>query len=108
MTSLNRRPHALPIFASRNSITREPIQMAMAKLPAFQHLGRDPLHERVYRQLRDAIIAAKFEPGEKLTVRAISTAFGTSTMPRAGRSRKARRREGGDRYCKWHGCHPHV
>lgn len=53
----------------------------MSPTPAFEHLDRDPLHERVYRQLRDAIISAKFEPGQKLTVRMISAAFGTSTMP---------------------------
>lgn len=47
----------------------------------FERLERDPLHERVHRELRAAIIAARFEPGQKLTVRAISTAFGVSTMP---------------------------
>lgn len=49
--------------------------------PAFEKLERDPLHERVYRQLRDAIISAQFEPGQKLTVRMISASFGISTMP---------------------------
>ncbi len=53
----------------------------MPQSPEFEQLERDPLHERVYRQLRSAIIAAKFEPGQKLTVRMIATAFGTSTMP---------------------------
>lgn len=48
---------------------------------AFERLEREPLHERVYRQLRSAIIAARFEPGRKLTVRSISSAFGVSTMP---------------------------
>jgi DNA-binding GntR family transcriptional regulator len=60
----------------------------MSRQLAFEKLDRDPLHERVYRQLRDAIISAQFEPGQKLTVRMISALFGTSTMPvRAALSR---------------------
>jgi len=60
----------------------------MTKQIAFEKLERAPLHERVYRQLRDAIISAQFGPGQKLTVRMISALFGTSTMPvRAALSR---------------------
>lgn len=50
----------------------------------FSKLERDPLHERIYRELRSAIISARFAPGEKLTVRSISSAFGVSTMPVRG------------------------
>lgn len=53
----------------------------MTEQVVFEKLERDPLHERVHRELRSAIIAARFEPGQKLTVRAISSAFGVSTMP---------------------------
>ncbi|MFT0858939.1 GntR family transcriptional regulator [Ancylobacter sp. G4_0304] len=53
----------------------------MTEQVVFEKLERDPLHERVHRELRSAIIAARFEPGQKLTVRSISAAFGVSTMP---------------------------
>ncbi|WGD29579.1 GntR family transcriptional regulator [Ancylobacter sp. WKF20] len=53
----------------------------MTEQVVFEKLERDPLHERVHRELRSAIIAARFAPGQKLTVRAISAAFGVSTMP---------------------------
>lgn len=53
----------------------------MPTVPQLSKLDRDPLHERVYRQLHDAIVSAEFEPGQRLTVRMIASAFGTSTMP---------------------------
>ena len=40
-----------------------------------------PLHERVYRKLHQALIAGKFEPGQKLTSRKFAAALGTSDMP---------------------------
>jgi DNA-binding GntR family transcriptional regulator len=49
--------------------------------PIFEKMERDPMHERVHRALRTAILTASFKPGQKLTVRAISEAFEVSTMP---------------------------
>jgi DNA-binding GntR family transcriptional regulator len=47
-----------------------------------------PLHERVYREVRHALISGKFEPGLRLTVRDLASALGTSPMPvRAALSR---------------------
>lgn len=40
-----------------------------------------PLHERVYLELRKALIAGRFEPGQKLTSRKLAAALGTSDMP---------------------------
>ncbi len=53
----------------------------MTNYPDFEKLERDPMHERVYRALRNAIFTASFTPGQKLTVRGISDAFEVSTMP---------------------------
>lgn len=47
-----------------------------------------PPHERVYREIRLALISGKFEPGPRLTVRGLASALGTSPMPvRAALSR---------------------
>jgi DNA-binding GntR family transcriptional regulator len=40
-----------------------------------------PLHERVYDELRSALITGKFTPGRKLTSRKLAAALGTSDMP---------------------------
>jgi DNA-binding GntR family transcriptional regulator len=40
-----------------------------------------PLHERVYDELRNALISGKFTPGQKLTSRKLAAALGTSDMP---------------------------
>lgn len=37
--------------------------------------------ERVYRELRSALMAGVFEPGQKITVASISAALGVSAMP---------------------------
>ena len=39
------------------------------------------LQETVYREIRGALMEGRFLPGEVLTIRALATALGTSTMP---------------------------
>lgn len=39
------------------------------------------LHQQVYVQLRQALMAGKFQPGETLTLRGLAAAIGTSVMP---------------------------
>jgi len=43
--------------------------------------GTQPLEERVYRTLREALIRGDFVPGEKLSIRRIAKALATSMMP---------------------------
>lgn len=40
-----------------------------------------PLEERAYRRLRQALVEGAFSPGEKLSIRRIAGALGTSPMP---------------------------
>lgn len=42
---------------------------------------RKTLGERVYRQLREMLIAGRFAPGEIVTLRTLASAIGTSLMP---------------------------
>ena len=52
----------------------------MSTLPVAQ-IDFAPLHERVYTELRHALISGKFAPGQKLTSRKLAVALGTSDMP---------------------------
>ena len=52
----------------------------MPALPVAQ-IDFAPLHERVYDELRSALITGKFTPGQKLTSRKLAAALGTSDMP---------------------------
>ena len=52
----------------------------MSTLPVAQ-IDFVPLHERVYVELRQALMSGKFEPGQKLTSRKLAAALGTSDMP---------------------------
>ena len=51
------------------------------KRPAFAPVERDTMQERVYLELRRALMRGDFAPGETLIVRALSDQFGTSHMP---------------------------
>ena len=49
--------------------------------PELPRVPWEPLHDKIYRELRAAIMAAKFAPGQKLTVRTIAEVMGVSPMP---------------------------
>ncbi len=49
--------------------------------PVLSKLAREPLHDRVYKELRRALMAAHFTPGEQLTLRATAEKLGVSVMP---------------------------
>ena len=60
----------------------EALSMTTAtRRPAFAPLERDTMQERVYVELRQALMRGHFPPGEVLIVRALSDQFGTSHMP---------------------------
>ena len=59
-------------------ITNQDQEIAIAKVPKLKW---EPLHEQTYRELRSAIMTARFAPGEKLSVRTVAAAFGVSPMP---------------------------
>lgn len=48
---------------------------------AIASIDKRTLDERVYDQLRDAIMGGTFRPGEVVTLRGLGEAFGTSLMP---------------------------
>lgn len=52
--------------------------MPLTDLP---HIEREPLWDRVYTELRDALLGGKFSPGEKITIRSIAGAMGISPTP---------------------------
>lgn len=44
-------------------------------------IGRDTVQDRVYREMRRALIGGLFAPGQVLTIRQLADALATSTMP---------------------------
>jgi DNA-binding GntR family transcriptional regulator len=49
--------------------------------PGLAPVGRDTVHDRVYAELRRALIGGLFAPGQVLTIRQLADALLTSTMP---------------------------
>lgn len=50
-------------------------------LPLAPVAGRVTIQDGVYQQLRTALMAGRFDPGQTLTIAALSESFGTSHMP---------------------------
>ncbi|PBP66036.1 GntR family transcriptional regulator [Pseudomonas syringae] len=50
-------------------------------LPAMRQVSRDTLQDQVYRQIREALMSGRFQPGHKLTIRGLAEALGSSPMP---------------------------
>ena len=50
-------------------------------MTVFEQLTNEPLHERAYAALREAIKAGKFQPGQAVTVRGIAHDLGISATP---------------------------
>jgi len=49
--------------------------------PVLRQVSRETLQEQVYRQLREALMSGRFEPGQKVTIRGLADALGSSPMP---------------------------
>ncbi len=47
----------------------------------LKKLNWEPMHDTVYPSIRDAIMGAQFEPGQKLSLRAITGELRVSVMP---------------------------
>jgi len=58
--------------------TLETQQMIDAKLKKIQN---DTLKERIYRELKHALMTSKFKPGDRITIKALSEALGAGIMP---------------------------
>jgi len=48
---------------------------------ALAPVGRDTVQDRVYQELRRALVGGLFAPGQVLTIRQLADALATSTMP---------------------------
>ena len=48
---------------------------------ALAPVGRETLQDRVYAELRRALIGGKVEPGQVLTIQSLAASLATSTMP---------------------------
>ncbi|WP_161600853.1 GntR family transcriptional regulator [Teichococcus oryzae] len=55
--------------------------MTMTMTPEALPFADLPLEEQAYRRLRQALVAGVFAPGDKLSIRRIAEALGTSPMP---------------------------
>lgn len=55
-----------------------------ADLSVLAPVGRETLQDQVYLQLRQALMAGRFRPGQALTLRSVAEALGVSHMPVRG------------------------
>ena len=53
-------------------------------MPAMQTVVHETMADKVYQQLREAIMSGRFAPGQPLSLRGVAEAVGSSTMPVRG------------------------
>ncbi len=66
--------------------------------PRLTRITHATLYEKVYEELRNALMSGRFLPGETLTIRGVAEALGTSIMP----VREALRRLAAERAVQFH------
>ncbi|KVD70630.1 DNA-binding protein [Burkholderia sp. ABCPW 14] len=49
--------------------------------PALKAIEQETMADKVYRQLRQALMSGRFAPGQALSLRSVAEAVGSSTMP---------------------------
>ncbi|RAE05665.1 DNA-binding protein, partial [Burkholderia multivorans] len=49
--------------------------------PALKAIEQETMADKVYRQLREALMSGRFAPGQALSLRSVAEAVGSSTMP---------------------------
>src|SRR3954447_20286285 len=50
-------------------------------MTALKKIDREPLWDLAHAQLKDALLAGRFEPGKVMTLRSLAESFGTSITP---------------------------
>ncbi len=58
--------------------------VAPPRLPALAPVSRETMQQQVYLQLRQAIMAGRFRPGQTITLRSVAEALDVSHMPVRG------------------------
>lgn len=48
---------------------------------AFVPVARETLHEQIYQRIKERLFSGQFYPGQKLPLRSLAQALGTSAMP---------------------------
>ncbi|MGH6986656.1 MAG: GntR family transcriptional regulator [Caulobacteraceae bacterium] len=56
-------------------------ERASADFSVFARVERETLQDQVYLQLRQALMAGRFQPGQAFTLRSVAEALGVSHMP---------------------------
>ena len=71
-----------------DSLRHRRLGLTMPRNKTVEDLGssigpveRETLNDRVYRELKNSIMAGAFKPGSELTLRSVAEALGTSFMP---------------------------
>lgn len=49
--------------------------------PALKVVEQETMADKVYQQLREALMSGRFAPGQALSLRSVAEAVGSSTMP---------------------------
>ena len=58
-----------------------PANIKAESYPALNRIEREPMHDKVYLEMKTALMEARFEPGTQLSLRELAKVFGVSVAP---------------------------
>ena len=64
-----------PMSEERGSIE------ALDEFPQIEKIARETVHDQIYQEIRAGLMSGRFYPGQKLKLRPLAKAFGTSPLP---------------------------
>jgi DNA-binding GntR family transcriptional regulator len=59
----------------------QPITQQLLALPPMEPVAHSPMHEMVYDRIREAFASGQMVPGQRIVIRELARALGTSMMP---------------------------
>ena len=59
----------------------QPIAYQLLPLPPMEPVAHSPMHEMVYDRIREAFASGQMVPGQRIVIRDLAHALGTSMMP---------------------------
>ena len=81
MPSIVNTSHIASVITHHISTLGEPVLAPRIVTPALKAVEQETMADKVYQQLREALMSGRFAPGQALSLRSVAEAVGSSTMP---------------------------
>ena len=78
---MTKQPSKRAAIRVRGKTGTDPLQPMAHQLPPMEPVAHAPMHEMVYDRIREAFASGQVVPGQRIVIRDLARALGTSMMP---------------------------